>query len=148
MYLTYIFFRAMVLLAQIMPYSLLYWFSDIVTFFLYRIIGYRKNLIFSQLKKCFPEKSESEIAKIAHDSYQNLSDLLVETFKGMTFVESDIYARFRKKGEGWAQANAVTASGSTFIGTGAHIANWEWAVLAMQVYLEGSVLGIYKPIQN
>ncbi len=138
----------MVWLAQKLPFSLLYWFSDVVAFVLYRVIGYRKKLVFSQLQKCFPEKSESEITEIAKMSYQNLSDILVETFKGMTFVAADIENRFRKVGEGWAVANDFTAQGKTFIGTGAHYCNWEWGALAMQLHLDAPIFGIYKPIQN
>lgn len=147
-YLIYLFFRSMVWLAQILPFSLLYWFSDGVSFLLYRVIGYRKKLVFSQLRKCFPEKSELEIEQIARRSYQNLSDILVETFKGMTFVEQDIQHRFRKIGEGWEVANEYTAQGITFLGTGAHYANWEWGALAMQLHLDAPIFGVYKPIQN
>jgi Kdo2-lipid IVA lauroyltransferase/acyltransferase len=147
-YLIYIIFRFLVLLAQKTPFWLLYSLSDVICFILFRLIKYRRKFVFAQLNACFPEKTEAEIAYIAQESYRNVSDILVETFKGLTFKEADIYDRFRKIGEGWAAANAMTAENRSIIGTGAHYCNWEWGALAMQLYLDAPIFGIYKPIQN
>jgi Kdo2-lipid IVA lauroyltransferase/acyltransferase len=147
-FLVYLFFRAMVGLAYYTPFTLLYRLSDVVCWLFFDVIKYRKSLVFKQLRDCFPDYSAAEIDRIARASYRNLSDILVETFKGLSFKEADIYDRFRKIGDGWAQANAFTAQGRTIIGTGAHYCNWEWGALAMQLYLDAPIYGIYKPIQN
>ena len=43
-----------VFLIGLLPFPLLYVFSDLGQFFLRRIIGYRKKVIESNLKSCFP----------------------------------------------------------------------------------------------
>lgn len=45
------------------------------------MIGYRKKVVFENLRKSFPEKSESEIEKVANDFYHHLCDLIFETIK-------------------------------------------------------------------
>ena len=105
-------------------------------------------MIYNNLRLSFPNKTEDEIQVILCKSYANLADIFVEAFKGMSFTEKDVVHRFRKVGAGWDTANAVTAKGSTFLGTGAHYCNWEWGALAMQIHLDAPIYGIYKPIQN
>jgi Kdo2-lipid IVA lauroyltransferase/acyltransferase len=147
-YFIYLLFRLFVACAEVLPFRLLYALADAIAWLLHRVIGYRKDLIVNQLRLAFPEKTAADIQRIAAASYHNLSDILVETFRGISFAKSDIYARFRKVGDGWAAANAVTATGKTILGTGAHYGNWEWGALAMQLYLDAPIYGIYKPIQN
>jgi len=60
--LTRIFFESF----RLIPFRMLYIISDISSFVLFRIFRYRKNVIFENLEKAFPEKSKSEINVIAH----------------------------------------------------------------------------------
>ena len=48
-----------------LPFFVLYGISDVAYFLIYRVIGYRKKVVFENLHKSFPEKSEDEIEQIA-----------------------------------------------------------------------------------
>ena len=47
-------------LISILPFRLLYIVSDILYFFIYRIFGYRKQVVYENLTLVFPEKSQEE----------------------------------------------------------------------------------------
>lgn len=51
---------------------------------MYHVFGYRKKVVWNNLKKSFPEKSESELKKITKGFYKNLSDITVESIKGLS----------------------------------------------------------------
>ena len=59
-------------LVSLSPFWILYRISDLVYVLMYKIIGYRKKVVFGNLENAFPEKSEKERLKIkmyaVHDS--------------------------------------------------------------------------------
>jgi KDO2-lipid IV(A) lauroyltransferase len=54
-----------VLLFSKLPLKILYVLSDFIFFILYYIAGYRKKVVFENIKNSFPEKSDEEIKKIS-----------------------------------------------------------------------------------
>ncbi|MCZ8286573.1 MAG: lipid A biosynthesis acyltransferase, partial [Bacteroidia bacterium] len=56
-------------LISLLPFPLFYLFSDFVYFLLYRVLGYRKNVVFENLKNSFPEKSHQELKEIERKFY-------------------------------------------------------------------------------
>ena len=66
---------------------MLYIISDIIFFVNYYIIGYRKKIVYENLKNSFPNKSEKEIKHIQMKFFRNFSDYIVETVKAMTISE-------------------------------------------------------------
>ena len=73
--LTYIFTRIFVELFRFIPFWLVYLISDFLSFILFSLLGYRKKVIFTNLRIAFPNKSEKEIKDIAKGFYQNFSDI-------------------------------------------------------------------------
>ena len=65
-------------LLSLLPFSILYAFSTLLYYINYYIIGYRKKVVFSNLRNSFPEKSEKEIEKIAKGFYRYLGDYFFE----------------------------------------------------------------------
>ena len=59
--LEYLSFRFWVLCSRITPFFLLYLWADVFYFVVYYIAGYRKKVVFGNLKSSFPEKSENVI---------------------------------------------------------------------------------------
>ena len=55
-------------------------YSDFLYLLIYKVLGYRKKVVFENLKNAFPEKSATEIEKIANAYYHYLCDLLVEVW--------------------------------------------------------------------
>ena len=142
----YYFFRILVFLFSLVPFWVLYVYSDILYFFFYYIFGYRKNVVFTNLRNAFPEKSEAEINKIAKGFYKNLSDITLESIKGLSMnkktlkkrypvVNIDILDNYFEKGQ-------------NIIGLAAHYTNWEWGVISFGFQFKHKSIGLYKPLSN
>ena len=90
----YLAFRFVVFLFSMLPFSAMYRLSNGVAWLLFRVVGYRKKIVFKQLRDSFPDKSAEEINRIAWASYVNLSDILLESFKGFSMSKADFSERY------------------------------------------------------
>ena len=82
------------LLARL-PFWVLNGLSDIFYVLLYYVVRYRRKIVFTNLKKSFPEKSPEEIKIIARKFYHHLSDLGIETLKFSHMTEKEINDRIK-----------------------------------------------------
>ena len=64
--LIYIFSYPIILIISRLPFSVIYIISDIVCFILHKILGYRKDIVKSNLRLVFPKHSFSQLNKIKH----------------------------------------------------------------------------------
>ena len=146
-YVGYWTFRGVVFLFWLIPFAVLYRLSNGVAWLLQNIFGYRKAVVFKQLRDSFPQKTEVEIAEIARLSYRNLADIMLESIKGFSLSDAQMLRRFRLTNpsvlhEDW------TAAGNS-ISMAPHYGNWEWGIRALRLYLdERFVVGFYKPLSN
>ena len=53
---------------SLLPFPLLYLLSDGIYFLIYKVFGYRKEVVLTNLRNSFPEKDEAEIKAIARSS--------------------------------------------------------------------------------
>jgi Kdo2-lipid IVA lauroyltransferase/acyltransferase len=107
-----------------LPFFVLYGISDFVYFILYRIVSYRKKVVFDNLRKSFPEKTEKEINQIAKKFYHNIADIFVEFFKGYAISEEEISKRVIVVNP--EIVRSYTNNNRTVIIVTGHIGNWEW----------------------
>ncbi|AXG71170.1 lipid A biosynthesis lauroyltransferase [Kordia sp. SMS9] len=132
-------------LISILPFRLLYLFSDFCYFIVYRLIGYRKKVVRENLALVFPEKSDAERLKIEKKFYSHLCDMFLEMIKSLTISDASLRKRFvfpnidliheyEKKGQ-----SIILISG--------HYANWEW-MNVMKEYVSFKGYGIYKKLSN
>src|SRR5690242_2533327 len=78
---------------SLLPFFLLYLFSDLIFIFIYHLTGYRRQVVMQNLRNSFPEKKEEELNAIAKKYYRHLSDLIVESIKALTISKSEIIRR-------------------------------------------------------
>ncbi|MEO8588818.1 MAG: lysophospholipid acyltransferase family protein [Flavobacteriales bacterium] len=109
----------------LLPFPLLYLFSDFLFFVVYRVFGYRKKVVLSNLRNSFPEKSDAEIKKIAHAFYQWFCDLVVETLKTLTISPDAV--RKRVTFEGIDILRDYANKKQSIIVVLGHFGNWELA---------------------
>ena len=64
-----------------LPFCVLYFLSDILYYFVYYVLRYRRDVVRKNLVGSFPEKDLSEIKKIEKNFYSSLCDYFVETVK-------------------------------------------------------------------
>ncbi len=131
---------------RIVPFSALYGLSNALAFFLFKIIGYRRKVIFENLKRAFPEKSEAEIQQIARATYRNLTDVTLETLKSFTTPYAEIERRSPCLNP--EMVNQYLDRGQSVILMGSHLGNWEYSGLTMAPQFHGATLTAYKPMSN
>jgi len=110
---------------SLLPFPLLYVVSDFFYLVIYRILGYRKQVVLTNLRNSFPEKSEAEVRAIAARFYQWFCDLTLETLKTLTVKPEAVRKRVTFEGidilRGYARQNR-----SIILVLG-HYGNWELA---------------------
>ncbi len=145
-FIVYLFFRIFVFLFSILPFRLLYLHSDILYCILFHIFKYRKDVVFDNLRKSFPEKSEEEIRAIAKGFYKNLSDITLESIKGFSMSKKTFLKRYRILNS--ELLDTYFEKGQNLIALAAHYGNWEWAAVSFGFQLKFKCLGLYKPLSN
>lgn len=125
-----------------LPLSVLYLIADFLFYLAYYLVKYRKNVVFTNLKNAFPNKSNREINTIAKKFYRNLAHVAVEVIKAYTMPANEIMKRVKP-----VNMEAVQKwhkEGKTFIAMVPHLCNWEWIGLACSLYLEHETDVIYQ----
>ena len=128
-----------------LPFSCIYFLSDIIYFLLYHIAGYRKNIVLQNLKNSFPEKEEKELKTIRKKFFQHLADHTMETIKMHGMKEKDYRKRFIVKNA--ELLNSYFDAGKSVVVLTNHYNNWEWGN-GFPLFLKHRILGVYKPLHN
>jgi len=130
---------------SILPFPLLYLFSDFIYLIVYYVIGYRKKTVRENLALALPNLSDEERLVIEKKSFHHLCDIFLEMIKTMTISKKEISKRFvftnlevYKKLEEKEKSIAMMM---------AHYASYEWAI-SMNTYVTFSAFAIYKKINN
>ena len=131
---------------SLLPYSILYFFSDILYFIIYKIIKYRKNVVYTNLKNSFPEKSTKEVKEIMQKFYHHFCDVIVESCKGFTISEKELSKRVNIKNPELSNFYAKNDQNIIFIA--GHYNNWEICAQACPIYSMHQCIGIYKPLKE
>ena len=140
-----ILFKIVMLISRL-PLKVLYLFSDILFVLIYYISGYRKAIVFKNLKNSFPEKSDAEILKIRKQFFRNLSDYIVETIKSFTISSHDLKVRVQHiNQEIFHEANA---EGKNMILLCGHVFNWEWITALATIVPQERSFPVYRKMQN
>ena len=75
-------------LISLLPIWILYIFSDILYLVVYKIIRYRRKVVYINLSKSFPNKSNEELKEIQNRFYRHFFDIIVESIKAVSASES------------------------------------------------------------
>lgn len=131
---------------SLLPHPLLHGLSNFVFLIMYRVVGYRKQVVGDNLRGAFPEKSAEEIKAIERKFYRHFCDLILESLKNFTISEKQAKKRMIHRNP--EIINNYAAQGRSSILVGGHYNNWElWAVEAGTT-LDPLVVAIYKRLSN
>ncbi len=130
---------------SLLPLRILYIFSDVAFLFLYYFPGYRKALIFRNMKHAFPEKSVAEIRVIMRGFYRSFADQWMETLKLLSISRKELTRRVSGNWEIFRELNEKEKNSYALLG---HTFNWEWANLACQYQSQQQFAGVYLPLTN
>jgi KDO2-lipid IV(A) lauroyltransferase len=140
-YLTY----PLLYLIALLPFRVLYKVSDVL-YYLLRLSGYRKKVVFDNLKNAFPSRSLSEIEAISKAYFRYLCDLTLETLKTMRMTEFEAREHCVFHGAEWL--DRLYEEKKSFIIVMGHYGNWEWAGPSFTLNTRFQLVVIYRPLSN
>jgi Kdo2-lipid IVA lauroyltransferase/acyltransferase len=132
-------------LASLLPFFILYLFSDGIAFLLYHVFKYRREVVFDNLQIAFPEKTEDERKKIARKFYQYFTDSFAETLKLISISKKQLEKRTTNSYE---VLNQLLKEGKSITLLAGHQFNWEYINLLYSSVLQAPFVTVYTPIQN
>jgi KDO2-lipid IV(A) lauroyltransferase len=133
-------------IVHIIGFNRIHKFARLFSFVFFYLIPIRKDVVISNLKKAFPEKSEQEIKKIAFENYVSI---------GITFMEIMAFRKMSAKeitelvdvNNLELALEKVNAGNGTILLT-AHFGNWELGALFMGLALNKQIDVLVKPQRN
>ncbi|MBD1396829.1 lysophospholipid acyltransferase family protein [Pontibacter sp. JH31] len=131
---------------SLLPLSVLYLLADFLFVLVYYIIGYRKKVVFQNLRNSFPEKPEKEIQGIAKAFYRQFPDLIMEILKLASMDAAEMRRRIVFSNQ--ELLDNFVRQGKTVITMGSHSGNWEWVLPAGAVQFGFPAEGIYRPLKS
>ena len=137
-----------IIFISILPFPILYFLSDFLLYpIIYLFLGYRKEVVSKNISNAFPEKSAQEKKKIESKFYHYLSDLFLETIKGLTISKSTLKSRFefvfdRDLTDKWFEEKR------DFLVTLGHYGNYEWFAMLLDLEFKHLGSGPYHEIKN
>ncbi len=129
----------------LLPLRVLYVLSDIIYVLLYRVAGYRKQVVLSNLRHAFPEKDDQEIRRIMRLFYHNFCDQWMETLKLLTISPKELNKRITGNWEVFHELDRENRNTYILLG---HTFNWEWGNVALQYNNSQQFAGVYQPVAN
>jgi KDO2-lipid IV(A) lauroyltransferase len=136
-------------LISILPFPVLYLLSDFMYVVVFYIFGYRKKVVFQNLRNAFPEKTEAEINRICKSCFKYLCDLVLETIKTLTISKPEVIKRCKFDPDSFDLLSKMADENKSIILVMGHYGNWEWAGHPYSLLLKKYQLYvIYHPIEN
>ncbi len=142
----FLLFLIVIVFFTIIPFFILHGLSNVTSFLLYRVLGYRKKVVRNNLKTAFKNKSDKELKKIEKDFYLNLTDILLESFKGYNISTKTVAKRYKAKNSEIVEK--YHQQGRSVILAVSHYANWEWGSVGVTMHINNDIFTVYKPIGN
>lgn len=129
-----------------LPWKILFGLSSLTYIIVFKLIGYRRKVVISNLKNAFPDKSPQEITIIAHHFFRFLADMMVETVKAISMSKKEWSRAFNTSNIDLP--NSYYEKGKSTITVLGHYGNWEYLVSAYSRDAKHTILGVYKPLHN
>ena len=129
---------------SMLPFPLLYLYSDFLYILVYYVIGYRKKTVRHNLALAFPEKTIKERLIIEKKFYHHLCDMFLEMIKTMNITKEQLLERYKFKNIELVEK--YDKNNQSFIMMLGHYASYEW-VFALQLYVQQPGYAVYKKIK-
>lgn len=130
---------------SLLPLRVLYILSDGVYFLIYRVFGYRKEVVRKNLTIAFPDKPLEEIKRIEKQFYKNFIDNFIETLKLLSGGSKFAVKHFKVDNTILEQEFRKGKKLQFHLG---HNFNWELANVAVTSYTSYPMLVVYMPVKN
>lgn len=111
-------------LFTLLPFFIIYRFSDLLFLLLFYIVRYRRKVVQNNLLNAFPNKTKKERACIEKEFYKHFCDYFFETIKVLNVSDKQMRARMK-----YINPEIMTEAfknDNSIIGYLGHYGNWEW----------------------
>ena len=142
-YLLYIFTYSLIWLLHLLPEWILFRISDLLYVLMYYVAGYRKKVVYDNLRKAFPDYEKSRIRRIARKFYRHFSDVILESAIYHFYSQSKAMKRMSYRNP--ELLNELYAKGKMVMAVTAHYGNWEY-LNTLALASDYPVAAIYKPL--
>ncbi len=133
-------------LISILPFRILYFLSDFLYLIVYHLVGYRKQVVYQNLKNSFPNKSEQEIQIISKKFYHFFCDWLLEMIKSITISKKEALKRCYFSDT--SILKKYSAENKKLIFVMGHFGNFELGGAAMKFTTAYQLYVVYRPLAN
>lgn len=139
-------YYVVILPISLLPYPLLYAFSDFLYLGMYYVVGYRKKVVLRNIQKSFPQLTKAEHVALSKKFYRHFCDIIVESLKIFTISEAEVKSRMKILNPEFI--DAYYEKGKHMILAGGHYNNWELFAVAIAAPLKHETYAIYQPLKN
>lgn len=144
--LNYLLYYLLLLPLSYFPLNILYGISNIIFLVFYHLIGYRRKVVMSNIKRSFPDKTDKEHRAIEKEFYRHFADLMVESVK--TFSMSEAECRKRMIITNPELPDSFAKRGLNIVAAGGHNSNWEMYAVAAPLQMKHMMRAFYTPMTN
>ncbi len=141
----YTIFYSFTWLITLLPLRALYFFSDLAYLVIYYVAGYRKQIVFQNLNKAFPDMPARETRRIARTFYRHFCDQFVETMALIHMGEKEMRRRLLYKNPDLI--DRLYREKKSIIAVFGHYGNWEW-LASLPLRFSHTSCAIYKPLND
>lgn len=144
---SYLLYYVILLPLSWLPLPVLYAIGRLLYFIGFRIAGYRKSVVYNNIRGSFPEWTEEKVKAQVREFYRYFFDSMAESIKLFSMSDKEIFRRCRV--ENPELVARFAEEGRSIIAVGGHYAGWEMAALGFPKHFpQQRVMGIYSPLKN
>ena len=132
-------------LFSLLPFWIIFAISRFAYFFLFVVFGYRKKVVYQNLKNSFPNKSKEEIHSDAKRFYKHFCEVFLESVKLLTIPSKQIKKRYAFKNIELLEE--FYNDQKSIILYAAHLGNWEW-MTSLQLQTQYQMYSFYQKQSN
>lgn len=137
-------------LIALLPFWALYALSDVIYFAVFHIVGYRKRVVWNNMRESFPEKNDAEVKKTMKAFYHFLADYIVETIKLLHISDDEMRRRFVFHNV--ELIDRCFDDKRSIVIYAAHYGNWEWlpsvTLWSRHDFRNEIFAQVYRPLKN
>lgn len=130
---------------SILPFSIVYKISNILSFLLHKVVRYRLKTVKKNLNLVFPNKDKEELDEIEKKFYSHFADISIESIKAYGMSEKEMKRRYTY--ENIHEIEKIQEKNKNIILICGHYSNFEW-LLSIGYNVKGNGYGIYTPMSN
>jgi len=130
---------------SLLPHFILYRIADFLYLVLYKLIGYRTEVVRKNLNLSFTKKSQEELKVIERAFYRHLCDIFIEMLKALTVTKKQVLKRYQFNNLEVINQHLRKNRGVVLVC--GHYSSWE-AMLSIGYHLDGKGYAVYTPLSN